>query len=266
LVLFFLLVLAACTSKKSDFMYIPQGFLAIEQARKNKPIDFAVINDQYRQQLQSFIAGSNSAAHQEIVNAINQGMNKKQPHIQSQVVSKVLQLVFYRELVKSLDHLLQAKDPAVCQQEYVKVSALYQALSPLVTRRGEWIGQGQALDQACLLLLPDLQSFPPDDKARAAAQSLREVLRNAYVLSVYYELEGIEKARGADIPKCEEKQTEAILFFRAVADQAANDSLRQVLAAALERPFTEMDIPLMRTQLRIAFPYTNELMDNKNTP
>jgi hypothetical protein len=261
-----LLAMAACTSKKPGFSNIPQGFLGIEKARKTKPIGFNSIKDQYQEQLSSFIAKADPAAHREITAAIDLGLNNQQPHIQSQKVSKVLQLVFYQELLKSLDQLMQAKDQAVCQEEYSRVSALYRALSPLVTRRGEWIGQGRELDQACALHLADLQVFPIGDKAKGAARALREVLRNAFVLSVYYELEGIEKARGTDNIKCEEKQTEAVLFFRAVADQAANDSLKPVLTAALERPFTEMDIPLLRDQLRIAFPFCNELMDKKNKP
>ena len=62
-----------------------------------------------------------------------------------------------------------------------------------------------------------------------------------YALSVLYEIEGIEKNRGTDEKKCEEKEAEGRIFLRTIAGHAASDSLHAVARERLDAPYKDMN-------------------------
>jgi hypothetical protein len=107
------------------------------------------------------------------------------------------------------------------------------------------------------------------DKLRAGDRSeenrkvLRRTLEMTYVLSVFYELEGIRDHRGKDKEKCEEKAVEAQIFFEIVSGGAASEQSRKAILENLNRPCAEIDLAVTWAHLLTAFPDAKTYLGTK---
>lgn len=239
-----------CCSKVEEQIFTPYPyFSAIEKSRKAKPVDFTSIKQVYTEKLDGFVSDIEPAAASQINAAIQKGINKEKAHVQSQIVSKTLQKVFFKRIIFLLEKLPAAETDKI--QHISDISALYQCLSPTVVRRGEWGGEGREMDDACL---QGIQSLKEKSECQDAVNQIKNNLVKTYVLSVYYELAGIVENRGKNHEKCEEKQMEGILFYQTVMEYVEDKTLRDSIADGLSLNYQEMDIPVIREQLLKAFP------------
>ena len=228
-------------------------FVAMETTRAQKPVDFGALAETYTTNLAQYVQGIDAEAHQRVTQALEKGRAGEQPHVQSQVVSKVLQKAFFAEAVAAMERLkgLRGKE---YQKELAALKGLYRCLQPTVVRRSEWIGLERELDERCRHELGGLNGTPDGQTVALKTAALESLLTRVYVLSVLYELEGIEKNRGVDSLKCEEKVTEATLFLETVTPYARSDSIATALQQELGKGYAELDVEAARALVRQAFP------------
>ena len=228
------------------------AFSAIEQARKTKSVNISEIEGQYTRHLLDTVRNRAPSAHLRISGAIVQAKAGNKRHVQSQIISKTLQLFFFHEMVIGLQSL-KGLERSSYIREIRKIRAYYACLQPTVVRRSQWINRERELDDICMNELGRIEDRPSAAVLREAVLALEHTLVQVYILSVLYELEGIEKNRGQHADICEEKEAEGRIFFETVSgyidDKSKTDHLRSLLAV----PYREMDTELIRTLMREAF-------------
>jgi hypothetical protein len=248
----FLLALSVCCSRQKKDIFNPSPhFLQIERLRKQKPLDFREIENKYVNDLKEYVQERDSSGNSIILNALVSGLQGVRPHVQSQKVSKTLQKVFFNSLVLELKRLDTIKEESGREDIILMINNLYECLAPTVARRSQWIGRQSELDDGCRMAIQGLKNI---NDRKKSAERLEKYLVQTYVLSVYYELEGIQEARGQDSIKCEEKETEARIFFDIISDYAGNSLQRDFIRGALKQGYRDMTIPILRSALRNAFP------------
>lgn len=264
LVVFTTLSFIYCSSSVRESQLDPfPHFLAIESIRKSKPVDFTGIEQTYRTHLADFVNRSDSLIDTRIRDAIDEGLRGNKVHVQSQKVSKLLQKVFFDALIRSLRKLSGLSDQNTYAAEIQWAERLYNCLKPTVVRRSEWIGKGRELDDAIRFQLDRLASKPDEKRITKASQALETSLIRTYVLSVFYELEGIENNRGVDTLKCEEKEVEGRIFFETVEKYVESEELRNLIWQSLYRRYDELDVAEVRKLLAEAFPlYVSDLVSS----
>jgi hypothetical protein len=229
-------------------------FLRIEAARKADPVDFGTIGREYQTALQPFVMKVNLDEHREIIKAVQLGTKGERPHVQSQKVSKRLQKVFFLEIML----LMEKKDAMASRIDHAKtagrIGKYYNVLRPTVKRRSQWIGSENHLDDICIQAINQIQRAQGTAETEKSAQDLKNTLKKVFVLSVYYELKGIEEARGYYPIKCEEKEIEARLFYETVSGFVKAPELNDQINAALHTGYLDMDVAGIRKMLAQAFP------------
>jgi len=99
-------VLLFCCNKEDTPVFDPsEHFIAIESIRGNKPVDFGALAQTYSTSLAEYVQGVDAEAHTRVTEALTKGQSGEQPHVQSQMVSKVLQKAFFAEAVASMERL-----------------------------------------------------------------------------------------------------------------------------------------------------------------
>lgn len=217
-------------------------FNAIEQARKKKPIDFSSLDSIYTAELMVFIKSIDPVSDATIKDALALGMKNKSPHIQSQIISKTLQKVFFNEINALIQALKVEFDEKTFLKIIAKMEEYYAVISSTVIRRSEWIGQGRELDDICRMHLQEIKkSFGkknPDQHLHAFAKTIRDT----YILSVLYELVGIGENRGKNREKCEEKMVEGKIFLDIVEKYATDMTAIETLKPTFTLDYNELDV------------------------
>jgi len=80
-------------------------FIAVENARKSKPPDIPAIDSVYSSHLAPFIKKVDLGSDVVITEAISKAEKNEAPHVQSQIISKTIQKVFFNEIGTSLKSL-----------------------------------------------------------------------------------------------------------------------------------------------------------------
>ena len=230
-------------------------YLEIEEIRNNKPVDFVTLKSIYTENLADFIQTNDLESHIRIQEELREGLKRNNTHIQSQIVSKTIQKVFFNQLSDALIHAAKFTKDSDYKSKIAFVEESYKILRPTVLRRSEWIGKGNELDYICLHQIKILNAAKNGTAKEFvnAKNSLLKYLTYAYVLSIFYEFDGIEKNRGKDHKICEEKAVEARIFFEIIKDYAKSITLKGLSEAALSLKYTDMDIESMRRLISETF-------------
>lgn len=274
LVVFYCLFLCRCSTKidsqsKSEKVFFnPQVyFVAIEKARKNKIGSIAAIDSIYSKELSSFVKSVDSTSDVVIMNAIKKGQKNEAIHVQSQIISKTIQKVFFNETVRLLGILQNESNEFIYNKTVKNIIKYYSILSPTVIRRSEWVGKKREFEETCRMQLEQIKtSFKNqgvDKKASMLGDILKDVhilsientLVEVYLLSVFYELDGIAKNRGKSAETCEEKVAEGRIFFEIVKKYAKDTTLVNDITSSFEINYNEMDIEKIKKLISKAFLY-----------
>ena len=213
------LLLISCSNKEQKTFTPSTHFYKIENLRKAKPLNFLAIAKIFNENLRANYYESHTDIVSKIDKAITAGIDNIKPHIQSQIISKELQKLFYLELIESKD-----------------VTENILALKPILLRRGKWVGK-------------EGEYFDIVSSKEASKNLVKETLVKVFITSVFYELQGIEENRGKDDIKCEEKMVEARIFFETIANEINDVKTKNEISAQLNKTFTDIDIARTRELL-----------------
>ncbi len=242
------LILISCSVKKEEVssVFAPfSDYLEIEKIRTKKPIDFKTIKKIYLRKLKSDIMPFSKDDDIRIENAIVLGLKGDKPHVRSQEVSKILQKVYF----------LKLKEIALSSSVSVdNLKKYYAILEPTVVRRSEWIGKGREFPDKIENIFKKLDIEKEDVKRKILLSDLINIIADSYILSIYYEFEGIENNRGNNTDKCEEKEVEARLFFETISSFIQEDSIALEFKKLLDVDYKEMDIEQLRKLGKEIFP------------
>ena len=125
-------------------------------------------------------------------------------------------------------------------------------------RRSGWVGKGaeytDLFDAAMQRLRQAAEGKNRESLAEAGAQ-LASLVTKVLVLSVFYELEGLEQARGKDADKAGEKREEARIYHLSLVTEHRSRDEQGAVAASeqLALPVEQIDIGLVRELLNNAF-------------
>ena len=261
-VLFCCLCLFYCSSnkgsqdKQKQTRFDPGAFfIAVEKARISKPVNIPSIDSIYSNHLAPFIKTVDPASDMAITDAITKGKKNEAPHVQSQIISKTIQKVFFNEIVTLLSSLRNESDEKAYNSAIGKIEDYYKVLSPTVIRRSEWIGKNRELEEICRMQLNSLKEYYSHPSLETSINTLVNTIKKVYILSVFYELVGIAENRGKNKVKCEEKVVEGRIFFETVEKYAEDTSLVSAIKASFETNYTEMDVEKTKEMVSQAFSF-----------
>ena len=230
-------------------------FIAVEKARKSKPVDIPAIDSVYSNYLAPFIKTADPGSDVAITDAITKAKKNEAPHVQSQIISKTIQKVFFNEIVTLLSSLRNESDEKAYNSAIGKIEDYYEVLRPTVIRRSEWVGKNQELEEICRMQLNSLKEYNGHPSLETSINTLVNTLKKVYILSVFYELVGIAENRGKNKVKCEEKVVEGRIFFETVEKYAEDTSLVNAIKASFETNYTEMDVEKTKEMVSQAFSF-----------
>ncbi len=264
--------LLGCGRSSSETPAAPKGDLKPSSAfarfvdiRKALPTDFKALTDHYRTDLAAFVRGADERNgtdfHPVIAAALEKGLGGKDVSVNAQVAEKTIQRAFILTFSRSLDELGKSPNdgPAL-----VRALGCAPVIRTTALRRSRWVGKGDeygdAFDAAMNRLIPAAGGKKPGEPESAAIR-LRDLVHKILVLSVFYELDGLEKARGADSDKAAEKCAEARVYHaNLLGEQTWRDPRgAETVAGQLAGPIDRIDIDLLRKVLKSAF--TREISD-----
>lgn len=230
-------------------------YIAVEKARKSKPVDIHAIDSLYANHLAPFIKTVDPGSDAVITGAITKAKKNEVHHVQSQTISKTIQKVFFNEVVSLLHSLKNESEEKVYNSAIEKIEDYYEVLSPTVVRRSEWVGKNRELEEVCRMQLASLKESFGRAALETSIRTLEKTLKEVYILSVLYELVGITENRGKNAEKCEEKVTEGRIFFETVEKYAEDSSLVSTVKASFGMDYMEMDVEKTKEMVSRAFSF-----------
>ena len=235
------------------------AFARFVELRRSPPADFDALSRHYRADLESFVReadGRNGTDFdREITTALERGRAGKDVSANAQVAEKTVQRAFILTFSRSLDKLEKNPDDGTSLARALTCAPVIRTAA---LRRSRWVGKGDeyadAFDAAVSRIAPAAGGKKPGD-SRSAAARLRALVNKTLVLSVFYELGGLEKARGADADKAAEKRVEAQIYHANLLEEHAKRDAggAETVAGQLAGPIDRMDIDLVRNVLKSDF-------------
>jgi hypothetical protein len=232
----------------------------IEHLRKQSSVDWAAIRAAVDETMAVVKAtdqrhGLRYAA--EIPAALARCEKGEQPKVHQQVIAKGLQHVAVLGIAHELSLLAGGK--AADKAKLVdRIASFAKGIRPTFVRRDKDYFEGQPtlvteLDQAVSGLRAAVKA---DQPVKAASQQLLDAITRTYALSVRYEIEQVEKLRLKDLPACEVKRAEAVIFYRIIRDRVtkqapqAHGTIEKMLEAAPD----QMSAAILTEQLAAGLP------------
>jgi hypothetical protein len=180
------------------------------------------------------------------------------PKVAQQTVAKGLQHVAVLAISSELD-CLAAVDPQARSRAAAKVVAYLKGIRPTFVRRdADFFPQANtlrpALDQAVERLSRAARSGGAE--VVAARRDLEDLVARVYALSLLYELMKIEELRAKDLPACEVKLAEAVVFYRIIAPRVEKRApqAHATIAAMLGAGYEAMSAATIEEQLERGLP------------
>ena len=243
------------TGEKAPAVFDPTPvFCAIEKERQGEKPSFAVIDSLYTAGLSAFVKSTDPLSDSVIAAAVANAKKGADPEVNSELVNKTIQKVFFNDVMNCLETCAGESDSGSFFGDITKIDNDYGVLSPTVIRRSAWIGKERELDDMCRMHIRALKSsFNDKPEKEKGLETLRNALKQAFALSVLFELEGIAENRGKDNEKCKEKEVEGRTYFEIVGKYAGSDSLKSLIQSGFAKGYEDMDIEKMQKMVSEAF-------------
>jgi hypothetical protein len=138
--------------------------------------------------------------------------------------------------------------------------ALYNGLESTAERRGKYFGS----DTVFTTLIDDsFKALKHFNDHSDAIQTIYTAINDVYFLSVLYELEGIAAKRGVNDIVVHEKQIEGSIFYDIIRASAKDSDASEVVRTEFAKDGNDIDIDLVKENLKIAFPDKSTIYGNK---
>ena len=230
--------------------------------RRNKPTDFNALKALYESSLKDYVImvdqEYNTSLDKTVMTAINEGGTGPLAYANAQRAEKSIQRAFILDYMNTLNLLAKSKegDSTEMLDQRLKTSA--PILRSAAQRRSTWTGKGQEyvdnFDSAMQMFQKALGEHNAE-KMKLAKGQMDSLVNKVLVLSVFYELGGMEKARGKDENVAAEKKVEAEIYYSSVFDE---HNKRDAAAAKsvfeqFKKDPNQIDIDTVRTLLTNQF-------------
>ena len=256
-ILLVLVLPCACSGSKAPnteqkVLDVVEAYGRFVEIRRAEPIDFEALIQLYETSLATYVRRAavryGIEFHRPIIPALEQGRAGRSIYANAQVAEKSIQRAFILTFTRSLDRLEKPADR-------VESLSLIQEAAPVIRstagRRSGWAGKGSEytdlFDAAMSKLTRTVEQGRMEAVSEAKAQ-LDALVTKALVLSVFYELDGLEKARGLDSDRTAEKQVEAKIYHMNLMEvhKEHNDRGADTVAGQLSGGADQIDIDMVR--------------------
>ncbi len=193
------------------------------EVRRARPVDFEVLTEIYESDLVTYVRETDDryGTHLDpiIRDALEKGRTGRAIHAHAQIAEKSIQRAFILTFTRSLKQL---REDAEHRKSLPRLLEAAPVLRSTAGRRSRWVGKGaeytELFDAAMAQLRQAAERNDRESLAEAGAQ-LGSLVTKVLVLSVFYELEGLEKSRGKDADKASEKREEARIYYLSLVTQ-----------------------------------------------
>ena len=181
----------------------------------------------------------------------------------AQMAEKTVQRAFLTNFFKGVDQLAaDPKDDAT----FARVHEASTVLRNTASRRGKWTGKGGEYTDRFDLLLESFEEAVKKgvvEDIQKAGNALKAFSTKTLVLSVFYELTGLEKSRGKDDSEAREKRVEALVYYESIMDEhkGRNGDGAATVMTQLSQTIDQIDLDLVKTILKKD--YKAEIQDVK---
>lgn len=229
------------------------------EVRRARPIDFEALTEIYESDLAHYVretAGRYGTDLDPIIrDALEKGRAGAEVHSHAQIAEKSIQRAFILTFTRSLKQLQEDVEHRKSLRLLLEAAPV---LRSTVGRRSRWVGKGATytdlFDAAMERLRQAAEGKNRESLAEADAQ-LGSLVTKVLVLSVFYELDGLEKSRGKDADEAGEKREEARIYqLSLMAEHRSRDEEGAVTVSdQLALSVDQIDIDLVRELLKNAF-------------
>ncbi|MCU0857143.1 MAG: hypothetical protein MUC65_01900 [Pontiellaceae bacterium] len=230
----------------AGMMKISSLFSKDSEHASEEAIDFAGIEEVYNTVFASLVNTYDPSLDADIKKAIEKGKLGELVDVQKQWVVKGLQRAIYHTALRELEKA--AQDGAA----FLKAENLFKCTEPVMDRRGKWLETGSEIKNRVRNELSLIKENPAE--AQEHINIIKMTMTQVYFLSVLWEVDGLEKARGyeGDLPKV--KQAEGILYFKVLEPFIADAALRKKIAAEFQKDPNDIDTVMIKKSLAQAMP------------
>ena len=222
------------------------------EVRRGEPVDFKVLTEIYGSDLAAYVRETDGryGTHLDAIvrDALEKGSAGREIHAHAQIAEKSVQRAFILTFTRSLQQL---REDVEHRNSLLLLLEAAPVLRATAGRRSQWVGKGaeyaDLFDAAMEQLRQAAEAKNRESLAEAGAE-LASLVTKVLVLSVFYELDGLEKSRGKDAEDAGEKREEARIYHLSlVTEHRARDeegaaSVSEQLALSADR----IDIDLVR--------------------
>ncbi len=251
------IVICACSGPKApdtepEALDVVEAYGRFVEIRRAEPIDFKALIELYETSLATYVRRAAGRYGIEIDRpirpALEQGRAGRSIYANAQVAEKSIQRAFILTFTRSLDRLEKSADRA-------ESLSLIQEAAPVIRstaeRRSRWAGKGSEYTDLFDAAMNKLTGAAGQGRMEAVSEAkaqLDALVTKVLVLSVFYELDGLEKARGKDADKTAEKQVEAKIYHMNLVEEhkERNNSGAGTVAGQLSGPADQIDIDMVR--------------------
>ena len=229
------------------------------EVRRTPPIDVAALSALYSKELRTYVQITDKLLgidqDASITGALDRAAQGDSPRVNGQVAEKTIQRAFVLSLRRGVvDLLANPADPKGLQT----ILDVVPVIASTADRRSQWVGKGSEYTNAWKGMIQSLQGAfdrKEPERLKIACRRIDAFVTKIFVLSVFYELVGLENARGADEIKAAEKRVEATIFHKNILEQHRRRDSQgaEVVAGQLTQPISQIDIELLRKILQRGF-------------
>ncbi|MCK4753432.1 MAG: hypothetical protein KAS75_08290 [Planctomycetes bacterium] len=229
-----MLALTGCTKKNTVdpeldvIKAYAQAEVTIERLRKQPTPDWSAIKSQYIVTVpivKKIDAKTGTNYNQEITDALKKCAAGERVKVNQQTLAKGLQHVTVLAITEELNKMANA---SVADRKMLvdRIAAYFEGIRPTFTRRDkDFFEAKKTLEAQAEAALERLAKAGSSDLITARRQ-LEDAINRTYALCVLFEIMEVEKLRDSDIPKCDVKRVEAVIFYRIIQPNIKKRSLK----------------------------------------
>ena len=229
------------------------------EVRIARPIDFELLTEIYELDLTDYVRETDGRYGTDldpiIRDALQKGREGAEVHSHAQIAEKSIQRAFILTFTRSLKQLQEGVEHRKSLPRLLEAAPV---LRSTVGRRSRWVGKGAAytdlFDAAMEQLRQAAEGKNRESLAEADAQ-LGSLVSKVLVLSVFYEIDGLEKSRGKDADKAGEKREEARIYHLSLMTEhrSRDEEGAATVSEQLADSIDQIDIDLVRELLMNEF-------------
>ena len=229
--------------------------------RKSRPLNVETFVSSYVQvpSLVSYVKAADERYATQLDRRIRMALKKVQGgadlYPDAQMAEKTVQRAFLLTFFKSLEQL--TSEPTNNKAQTLMLDA-----APVVrnttARRSEWAGKGSEYADRFDLTMKNYSNAVEKKLSgdiQKAAGDFKALAVKTLVLSIFYELTGLETSRGKNDSKAREKLTEALVYFESLMDEhkSRNSDGASIVMAQLSQTTDNVDLELVKTIMKQDF-------------